>query len=300
MAGMTTTSMEDMARTLEESGDYKVLRRLNPSRLLVNTDVAATEVKTGLMVDVETTGLQFAKHEIIELAMVPFKYTVDGRIVEIGEAFEGFHQPAVPISEEITRLTGITNAMVAGARLDVAAVAAFAASADLVIAHNAGFDRPFLERLSEVFVKKPWACSMSQVAWAAEGFEGTKLSYLLNKCGYFHDGHRAANDCLATLCVLNSAVPSGGTALAQLLGRARKPTWRIWAENSPFDLKHILKDRGYRWNGDSNPNPRAWYTDVEDEMLAEELRFLREEIYQRDADPTQRKITAYERFSIRG
>jgi DNA polymerase-3 subunit epsilon len=53
---------------------------------------------------------------------------------------------------------------------------------------------------------------MSQVDWAGEGFEGTKLSYLASQCGFFFDGHRAENDCLAGLEILARPLPSGRTA----------------------------------------------------------------------------------------
>src|SRR5258706_1628265 len=39
----------------------------------------------------------------------------------------------------------------------------------------------------------------------------------------------------------------GASALAVLLDQARKKTIRVWAEQSPFDLKDVLKRRGYRW-----------------------------------------------------
>jgi hypothetical protein len=41
------------------------------------------------------------------------------------------------------------------------------------------------------------------------------------------------HDCQATLHLLARPVRSGGSALNQLLTTARRPTWRIWAENSP-------------------------------------------------------------------
>ncbi|MFW1499254.1 exonuclease domain-containing protein, partial [Vibrio parahaemolyticus] len=88
-------------------------------------------------------------------------YSLDSRVFEIGETFQRFQEPSAPISPEITRITGITDAMVAGHTIDVAEVAAFARPAALVIAHNAGFDRRFAERLSDVFATKAWACSMS-------------------------------------------------------------------------------------------------------------------------------------------
>ena len=51
----------------------------------------------------------------------------------------------------------------------------------------------------------------------------------------------------------------------------------IFAENSPFDMKDHLKARGYRWNGDGGPQPRAWYVDVPQAAREAELKFLHEE-----------------------
>lgn len=287
-----------MAEILRASGCYRVQRRLEPRRTFSVSDGSAT--RTALFVDVETTGLDPSKDEIIELAMVPFTYGLDSRIFEIGEPFERFQEPKCPIPENITHLTGITDVMVAGQRIDPAEVSAFASGADLVIAHNAAFDRRFVERLSEVFATKPWACSMSQVDWASEGYEGTKLTYLAAGAGFFYDRHRAAHDCHAAIELLATALPiSGVPAMSQLLDQARRPSWRIWAEKSPFDLKDTLKARGYRWNGDSNSSPRAWYIDVDDQARETELAYLRGEIYKREIKLLEHKITAYNRFSDR-
>lgn len=290
--------LEAMAQTLRASGEYRVLRRLSPRPTLPIPD--GLVVRTGLFVDVETTGLDWRRDEIIELAMIPFRYGTDGRIYEVGEAFQGFRQPAEPIPAEVTALTGIDDAMVEGQAIDPDAVTAFAAPAALVIAHNAAFDRRFLERLCGVFGTKPWACSMSQVDWAAEGHEGVKLAWLAAGAGFFYDRHRAVNDCAAAIELLATDLPrSGGPALAALLEKARTPTWRIWAENSPFAMKDRLKARGYRWNGDDAVPSRCWYVDVADADREGELTFLRQEIYGGQIDPLTRRIDAYHRFSER-
>ncbi|SOB87143.1 DNA polymerase-3 subunit epsilon [Sphingomonas guangdongensis] len=290
--------LENLAKLLCASGDYRVQRRLSPRSTVSPPD--GTPTKSALLIDVETTGLDVQKDEIIELAMISFTYSLDGRVFEIGETFQRFQEPSAPISPEITRITGITDAMVAGHKIDVAEVAAFAGPAALVIAHNAAFDRRFAERLSEVFTTKPWACSMSQIDWAVEGFEGTKLHYLAAGAGFFYDRHRAEHDCRAVIELLASPLPvTNRTALANLLEAARLPTWRIWAENSPFDLKDALKARGYRWNGDGNPNPRAWYIDVDDARREAEISFLRKEIYLRDVELLVHRMDAYNRFSDR-
>lgn len=141
---------------------------------------------------------------------------------------------------------------------------------------------------------------MNQVDWQAEGFEGAKLAYLSMEAGFFYDRHRAANDCLAAIELLARRLPvSGGLALSQLLERARRPSWRIWAEQAPYDLKDHLKARGYRWNGEGTPNPKAWCIDVEEDLKGVELDYLRTEIYQRDIELFVQKVFAYELFSDR-
>lgn len=287
-----------MAAALEASGQYRVLRKLGARAAVLPPEGEKTRL--GLFVDVETTGLDARGDEIIELAMIPFRYGLDGAIYEVLEAFHGYRQPQNPIPAEITALTGIDDAKVAGQAIDPDSVAAFAAPAALVIAHNASFDRRFLERFCEVFRTKPWACSMSEIDWKAEGHEGTKLAYLAAGAGFFYDRHRATSDCLAAIELLAMPLPvSGATGLARLLERARTPNWRIWAENSPFAMKDKLKARGYRWNGDDSVPPRCWYVDVADADKEAELLFLRQEIYRGEIDPLTRRIDARDRFSER-
>lgn len=289
---------EEMAGALESTGDYQVLRRLRPRSAIHCRD--GSETRLGIFLDLETTGLDPTRDEIIEMAMVPFTYALDGRIFEIREPFQRLRQPSLPIPEEITRLTGIDDAMVQGQSIDPAEVEAFIEPANLVIAHNANFDRRFAERFCEVFSRKPWGCSQSQIPWREEGFEGTRLGYLLAGFGLFHGGHRAIADCHAGIEILARPLPkSGALGLARLLDSARRPTCRVWAANSPYDLKAELKSRGYRWSDGTDGRPRAWYVDVAEETLEAELAYLRTEIYQYDADIAVRRVTARDRFSGR-
>jgi DNA polymerase-3 subunit epsilon len=288
-----------MAAALEATGDYRVLRRLQP-RSVVTPLPPGTKTWLGIMLDTETTGLDPARDEIIELAMLPFIYGRDGTIYDIREPFQGLREPSKPIPPEVTALTGITDEMVAGHSIDPDEVAAFAAPASLVIAHNAGFDRRFMERFSDVFTTKAWACSQTQVPWAEEGFEGTKLGYLLAGCGFFHGAHRAVDDCRAAVEILAHPLPkSGAPAMSKLLEAARTATCRVWADGAPFGLKDALKARGYKWNDGSDGRLKAWFTDVVDGKLDAELAYLRAEIYQREVDVPVTRIEAYDRFSER-
>jgi DNA polymerase-3 subunit epsilon len=285
-----------MIAALEANGDYRVLRRLRPPEPMREPPAGA---RRAILADVETTGLDCEKDEIIELAMVPFFYSLAGEILGVGTPFDGLRQPAAPIPAEVTRLTGIDDAMVKGRSIDPAQVSAFAGNS-LVIAHNAGFDRRFLERFCPGVMENPWACSLNEVQWSDEGFESAKLAYLAMSSGFYYDKHRAVHDCHATIELLSRPLPvSGGLALSALLASARGTTLRCWAENSPFESKDDLKKRGYRWSSGKDGTPRAWWIDVAEADIDAEKAYLRTEIYKRDVAFPIAEITAFNRHSDR-
>lgn len=290
-------TLEEMARTLEESGDYRILRRMRPRQHFNDPDSA--EAFIGVIMDVETTGIDTAGDEVIELGMIKFAFSRSGIVLHVIDEFQAFREPLLPITAEITGITGITEEMVSGHATEDADVSAFLSDAKIVIAHNAGFDRKFCERHWTGFTDLPWACSLNEIDWKAEGFDGQKLGQLLGKIGQFHDGHRATEDCRALLEVLNHRLPDGKTGLAKLLDSARQSTIRIWATGAPFDKKDALKARGYRWSDGSDSDHKAWWIDVRDSAFAAETAFLESEIYSGSPNLPTRRMNAFSRYSVR-
>ncbi|MEW9525125.1 3'-5' exonuclease [Agrobacterium radiobacter] len=291
----TATDDETLAGYLEATGNYRVLRRLQPRAVV---DRPRPEFpRQGVILDTETTGLDHRTDEIIEIGVITFTFDDNGAIGDVTGIYGGLRQPAIAIPEEITRLTGITDEMVAGQSIDMARLTSLIADADLIVAHNAGFDRPFCEAFSPIFRDKAWACSVSEIDWRVRGFEGNKLGYLIGQSGYFHDGHRAVDDCFALLEVLEQTRPGQSSApFAELREASQRSRVRLYAENSPFDMKDHLKKRGYRWSDGSDGRPKSWWVELPEEKLDEELHFLRTEIYRWDADPTVKYLTAFDRF----
>lgn len=288
---------ECLAVQLAASPDYKILRRLE--RRPIYEWPLPDNVKIGILIDVETTGTDHLRDEIIEIGMVRFAYTPSGSILGPLATFQAFRDPGRPIPAHITHLTGITDTLVAGQSIDEVELRVFVDGADLIIAHHAAFDRKFCERLCSVFEHKAWACSMSQVPWRAEGVEGTKLFYLAYQQAFWYEGHRALDDCFALLEILEMPLPrSHAITMAVLLEAARKETHKVWAIGTPYHLKDRLKERGYRWSNGQDGKYRAWHKEVDPSEVEAEICFL-EDLDFPEIAPLVTALDAYIRFSDR-
>jgi DNA polymerase III subunit epsilon len=269
------SSLEAAAALLAASPDYRVVRRL------ATTDdfhVALNEpTASAVAVDTETTGTSRDADQVIELALTRFEYgETSGAISRITGVYSELEDPGRPIPPASTAIHGITDAMVAGRRIDDARVAELLAGVKLVVAHNAAFDRPFLEERLPVFVPLPWGDSFSQVPWEEEGIRGRKLEYLGWMSGFFYDGHRSEIDCRALLEVLRRPLPkTGRIAFSWVLEAAATPALRLWATGSPFESKDALRERGYRWDADR----RCWHRVVAKAAAKEESEWLKAVVY---------------------
>ncbi len=262
-----------LAAALNKSSDYRVLSRVARNVSFHPED--GKPKRKGLLVDVETTGLDTASDVIIELGCILFEYGLDGTVYRIIEEYNGLEDPHQPLDPEIIKLTGITDEEVRNQSLDDVEVIRLIDAADFVIAHNAAFDRRMLERRFVQFTDKPWGCSVHSVNWQEEGIGSAKLDYILFKLGKFHEGHRAVEDCHATLFILSAELPeSKTTALAQILQQAREPDRRVFAYNASYEIKDVLKSRGYKWSDGSEGKVKSWYIDVSLDDLNAEIAFL--------------------------
>ena len=151
-----------------------------------------------------------------------------------------------------------------------------------------------------VFAAKHWACSRADIDWKAEGIRSSALEFVAYSLGFFHDGHRAASDCRATLHALAQPLP--GTrrlALQALLEQARLPTWRLWARDAAIEKKDVLKARGYAWSPGEFGRPKCWYRDVTHAEKAAEVSWLRANVMGPDQVVWALRVTARDRYSDR-
>lgn len=154
--------------------------------------------------DVETTGLDTAKDFIIEMGAVVFDVQ-EGLWEPIFGVSKLIKEPSYPeLTDEIKELTGIESLEGAGSFLEAyAAISPLLAGVEVIIAHNARFDRAMLranlERMGLMdtpFHKLPWICSIDDLV-AVQKYKCKKLSHLALDVGVAIDPstlHRADAD----------------------------------------------------------------------------------------------------------
>lgn len=210
-----------------------------------------------LGLDFETTGFDPKVDRIIEVGACLYDWDAQLPI----QILSSFVYPEMPIPEEITKITGITNDLVVDYGRPEKEVCAdldyLIDAADYVMAHKADFDKGFFDaaanrgEFSSATLGKPWVCSMNDIKYP-ERITTRNLGYLAAEHGFVSPfRHRAVFDVLTMLKV------ASGYDLDAIIARSKEPTLIVQALVS-FEEKELAKARGYMWCAPKKIWWRTW------------------------------------------
>lgn len=225
---------------------------------------------TGIIVDLETTGIDAEKDKIIEIGIIEFMVSGEHSCPVISNMYGALEDPKEQLSKDVKKITGLDDYMLKGQSIDWDLVRSYMERSAIVIAHNMDFDRGFLQRRKELEGLDPhWACSMKHIDWAAHGFKTRALNYLAADHGFVNSfAHRALFDCATTFRLVEPY-------FQELLAKSYMKEFRVFATAAPFEAKDKLKSRSYRWDAAK----RVWYKSVMEDTIEDERNFLASEIY---------------------
>lgn len=166
--------------------------------LTPESDLPIDEKTEYVVFDTETTGLNAAEHTIIEIAAVKM------RGLEIVDKWTELIDPQLEIGPKTTEITGITNEMLRGKdTLEVVLprFKEFAGNAVLV-AHNAEFDKNFINACAKRIGMEPWSNPFLDTLPLArmmyKGMRNYRLGTLAKRFNVeLINAHRALDDTVA-------------------------------------------------------------------------------------------------------
>lgn len=182
-----------------------------------------------IVLDIETTGLSSQRDGITEIAAVKVHQN------EIIDRFHTLINPKRPIPSFITRLTGITDAMVADAPTIAQVLPGLQEflGEHIIVAHNASFDARFIAHNLLLHhgctLDNPILCTR-KLANRLVDIPKKRLSDLCDHYGLTNDvAHRAMSDVLATkdilLCMITTLRERGVATSAELLAFQDMPKY---------------------------------------------------------------------------
>ena len=152
-----------------------------------------------ISLDLETTGLDISKDEIIEISAIRFQN---------GEVFDEFTtllKPSIPIPKKITEITGITNSMVSDSPSIESVFDEFLnfINGQIIVAHNIEFDIGFVKKYANNYTKNIDVSDLCDTLLLSRSFlfflDKFNLEYLSSEFGFDHENaHRARFDALNT------------------------------------------------------------------------------------------------------
>lgn len=244
------------------------------------------------VLDTETTGLDSARHTVIEICAAILQVDRAGRIAGIYSIGSALQDPGHPLPEAIVEITGLDDAILKDRHVDRVRLTEFIASCEAVVAFNASFDRPFVEELLPDLPSLPWGCAMKDVPWRRLGFETGPQNYLLMQSGYYPPlAHRAREDVLSLVQLLAHECADGEGVMAKLLATMAAPAWRFEATRAPYRVKDALKERGYRYR--KQGQGALWHKHVRSDQFDAELAWYRQTV---EMEPSIVPLPAAERY----
>ena len=194
-----------------------------------------------LILDTETTGLDSENDDCLEVGSILFN--VKSRSVLAQQSF------LLPV--EINNAEKINNIPAEITRLPqplseaIKYFESLVRVSNVIVAHNAEFDKKWfgLKKLPQI--EKPWICSMDDITWPADRQLKTRPSVRDLALAYgvpVWNAHRALTDCIYLAEVFIRC-----SELEKLLIRALEPKVLLRAEIS-YEDRYLAKNAGFRWN----------------------------------------------------
>ena len=201
-----------------------------------------------LILDTETTGLDPQRDRCIEVGAVLFDVPRRSVLSQLSLLLPCEQNPAQAVNGIDPTLTQQPQPWQQGLQWFESLLAV----ADVVVAHNAAFDRQWFGTAPLPVIEKPWLCSMEDIRWPADRHLRSNPSVRDLALAYsvpVWAAHRALTDCIYLAQVFERC-----SDLEHLLVQGMEPR-RLYRARLSYEERHQAREAGFRWN---EPVSGAW------------------------------------------
>jgi DNA polymerase III subunit epsilon len=193
-----------------------------------------------LLVDTETTGLDPATDALCELGAVLFSVPHRAVISQLSFLLPVLSNDAIAINGIEPQLSQLPQPSSEALALFLA----MASQADAFLAHNAAFDRPWIEPLLPAELRgaaRPWICTCEGIRWPGLKPNPSLQSLALANGIPVWAAHRALTDCTYLAQVLER-----DPELEAHLKEGLQPRHLVAAQ-LPYEQRELARQAGFRW-----------------------------------------------------
>tara|TARA_Y100001968_G_scaffold331773_1_gene387623 strand:+ start:23714 stop:24538 length:825 start_codon:yes stop_codon:yes gene_type:complete len=201
-----------------------------------------------LILDTETTGLDENKEEVIEVGSILFHVPSKTVLSQVSFLLPVTKNEAEHINGISSDVSNISQPWEKGLDFFLSLVD----SSDLIIAHNAEFDKKWFGKGRLPLLNKKWLCSLEDINWSFKKSLKTRPSVTDLALSFeipVWNLHRALSDCYYLSEVFKKCED-----LEDILIKASEPRYLYKAIVS-YEERTLAKNAGFRWN---SPVQGAW------------------------------------------
>ncbi len=203
-------------------------------------------------IDFETTGLDPAKDEAVEVGLVLY----DWKSKKPLKLASYLVVPSIPMGDEAKKITGLKESdfkfAVSKEKLTTK-LNWFLENCDFVMAHNAKFDKPFAEKIVGLQMST-WLCTRVDIEYDEVMHKAKNLVTLAATHGFLNPfPHRALFDVLTMLKIASNY------DIGAIIERSKVPVVKV-ISRAPYDRKDEVKNAGFHWDAQK----KIWFTEVKE------------------------------------
>jgi DNA polymerase III subunit epsilon len=220
------------------------------------------------ILDLETTGLDPEKDEVIEIGAILYSVKHQTVLQQASTLFPVKENPQEHINKISVCASNVSES-VDLIRNEVSSLFSGMFSwSNYLIAHNAAFDKQWRTGIHEIdfwFQENPWLCTLNDFIWPRNSKPSNLITTALNHGIGVTKAHRALSDCQLIAELFDRTEDLQGL-FEREIARSNEPRYLVIAQVD-YDSRQLAKDFNFYWEFYKDTPKKVWQKELRESDL---------------------------------